>query len=167
MKYTIRHAILPSRDIYNFCGPGYGKHFLSPEERKAVQEKHVEQRNKRDGFFAKLEESVLREGFRNPVTVNCGYIHNTCWRNLPPHITDCGLENFLVCVEWGGSRLYIAQKHNLDVPCVIVDYSDKFTNERWLKTADDIRSVYVDKPSKIVLGANGICLAMDVRSWEK
>lgn len=167
MKYSVRYAILPSRSIYNYCGPGYGKHYLSPKDREKEVEKHVVARNKRDGFFQKLEESILREGFRNPITVNSGYIHPTCWRNLPPHITRCGLENFLVCVEWGGSRLYVAQKHNMEVPCLIVDYSGKFADEQRLRTVAEISNVYRDKPKRIRLEAKGICLEMDVKSWEK
>lgn len=109
MKYALRHGVLQANKIYNYCGPGYGRHYLSVKDRANIVEQHVCNRNKRDKFFEKLEASILREGIRNPITVNAGYIHPSCWRNLPPHITKCGLENFLVCVEWGGSRLYVAQ----------------------------------------------------------
>lgn len=167
MKYNLKYTILDSKKIYNYCGPGYGRHYLPEKERSVLVERQVKSRNDRDGFFKKLEASILKDGFRNPITVNAGYIHPTCWRNLPPHITKSGLENFLVCVEWGGSRLYIAQKHNMTVPCLIVDYSGMFSNLPTIKTAKEISELYQDPPKKILLKPEGIWLDMDVKSWEK
>ncbi len=167
MNYTVRYATLNSNRIYNWGGPGYGKHWVSPEERRHLQEWHVRNRNKRDGFYDRLEKSILKEGIRNPIVVNSGYIHPSKWRNLPPHITKCGLENFLACLDWGASRLYIAQKYNWAVPCVIVDYSGKFSTEQELKTEKDILAVYRDKPLEVKFGLDRLFLKMDTVSWKK
>ena len=165
MSYVIRYATLDSHLIYNYAGPGYGRHYCSKEERKKFAQQHVDCRNQRDNFFNNLEQSILKNGFRNPVVVQAGYLPPTTWRNMPPYLTEKGLDNVLVCMDWGGSRLWVAQKHNLEVPCLILDFVGRFKNERWLKTMDDIRSVFTDKPDKIVLEKNRFNMKTDVNRW--
>ena len=59
------------------------------------------------GLHAALEESVLREGFRNPIVV---------------YALPSGLY-----LSFGGSRLYTAQRLNLMIPCLVVDYTGEFS----------------------------------------
>ena len=165
MSYLIRYAILDSNDIYNFAGPGYGRHYCSRDERKVHAQTHVNERNKRDNLFNNLEASILKDGFRNPLVVQAGFIPPSTWRNMPPYLTKQGLENSIVCMDWGGSRLWVAQKHNLKVPCLILDFVGRFENERWLKTVNDIRLVFTDKPAKITMKANRLTMETDIHKW--
>lgn len=166
MSYKLRFTTINSNDIYNYAGPGYGVHYCSKEERARQAQKHVDARNKRDGFFDKLEESILKDGFRNPLIIHAGFVYPSVWKNMPPYLTNQGMENVLMCMNWGGSRLWVAQKHNLDVSCVVLDFVNRFKNEPWLKTANEIRSAFTDKPTKIIMKEDRIFLEMDIHKWQ-
>ena len=85
--------------------------------------------NKKNDFFTKLEKSILVEGFRNPILVYAKRDKYHC--------------------AYGGSRLMVAHKHNLSVPCIVVDYVKAFMNSELLKDEDAIRSKYLDQPETI------------------
>lgn len=89
-------------------------------------------------FFTKLEEHILQFGFRNPINVW------TNSSNKPFHD-----------VRYGGSRLEIAQKHGLDIPCIISDWDD-YWNGIVLNTTEDILEYFADHPSHIRWGPRGI-----------
>ena len=91
-------------------------------------------------FFDNLEKSVLKEGFRNPIMVsalkfnkkdgkyhyyNVGKSIKRFQNNLIPleYQKD---NNILICYRQGGSRLWVAQKHKINIPCLISDYCDFF-----------------------------------------
>ena len=82
-------------------------------------------------FYTKLEESILKEGFRNPIF--CNSIEQGTFSRV------------------GTSRLWIAKKHKLDVPCIIADYVDRWTDLEELKTEQDIRGKFQDQPHIIDL----------------
>jgi len=65
----------------------------------------------------------------------------------------------LICFSSGGSRLWVAQKHNLDVPCIVADFVNRFPEGRILKTERDILDLHKDKPSKITIGGHGVSVA--------
>lgn len=165
MSYKIKFVTLNSHDIYNYAGPGYGVHYCSKEERARQAQNHVNARNKRDKFFERLESSILKDGFRNPLIIQAGNMPPSVWRNMPPYLTNQGIENVLICMNWGGSRLWIAQKHNLKVPCVVLDFVDRFKDAIWLRTANEIKSVFTDKPTAIILKKDRLWLDMDIHIW--
>ena len=92
----------------------------------------IESRNEENGFFLKLEKSILKDGFRNPIVVNAK--------------TE-GIEPV-----HGGSRLWVAQKYNLVFPCVIADFDDIFPDAfEILGGPTEILKYYTDKPKSIRL----------------
>lgn len=156
--YTLRYGILDSNIIFNECGPysggkeGWDEEAIKSREVKAL--KMIEILNNDRGFYIKLEESILKDGFRNPIIVNAGWC---------PKIRDRGkngrlplkMQNdnskILTCNSNGGSRLWVAQKNNLAIPCIIADYVDRFSDLLMLETKEDILKHYNDKPRKVMI----------------
>lgn len=144
MQYELKYSILPSDSIFNICGPKY-QGFRKPNS----EEYWVNYINNiKDNFYVKLEASILSEGFKRPILVNSGYCSRLWTMRFPDLFKDIG--NMLVCDRWGGSRLWVAQKHNLDIPCLILDFNDKFAH---LPTIDAARalSYFRDKPKHLEL----------------
>ena len=42
--------------------------------------------------------------------------------------------------------MWIAKKHNMDIPCVIADYVHRFDELELLESEEDIRSKFQDQP---------------------
>ena len=133
MAYRIRFGILPSSvfsgDVL-VSNPQYGRKIGEFGSRpvKPPQDKIV-RLNDENGFYRKLEESILREGFRNPIFCNAKYGETFC--------------------RYGTSRLWVAQKNNLEIPAIIADYEDRWTDLEELFTEDDIRNKYTDQPGLV------------------
>tara|TARA_R110000772_G_scaffold208697_1_gene319257 strand:+ start:63 stop:536 length:474 start_codon:yes stop_codon:yes gene_type:complete len=88
--------------------------------------------NKKWGnYYPRLEESVSKEGFRNPIFCNA--------------IAEGTFS------KYGTSRLYIAKKLNVPVPTIIADYVGTWDHLEELKTKEDIIAKYIDPPSIIDL----------------
>ena len=85
-----------------------------------------EQLASRFKFYTKLEESILKEGFRNPIF--CNSIREGTFSRV------------------GTSRLWIARKHELEIPCIIADYVDRWEDLELLETEEDIRSKFQEQP---------------------
>lgn len=98
----------------------YGSRAVTPEP---IWIAKLEAKN---GFFTKLEESVLKEGFRNPIFCKS--------------ITE---GTFSV---YGTTRLWVAKKHNLEIPTVIEDHTRDWEHLELLNTAEDVLSKFTDKP---------------------
>jgi hypothetical protein len=95
---------------------------------------HVDSRNRQDGFFDELEKSILENGFQNPI----------------PVLAIKGR----VKARDGNSRLWVAQKHNIAIPCIIEDHSNMYSDFELLKFKKDIRSKYKNKPAIIEMRYN-------------
>lgn len=91
----------------------------------------VRKLERKNQFYTKLEESVLKDGFRNPIF--CNAIEQGTFSRV------------------GTSRLWMAKKHKLDVPCVIADYVGKWDHLELLETEEDIRAKFKDQPHLIDL----------------
>ena len=81
-------------------------------------------------FFDQLEESILKEGFRNPIFCV---------------VTDEGM--FSV---YGMSRLWLGKHHKMSMPCIIADYTDTVDGEL-LETKEDVASKFKEIPKHIQL----------------
>lgn len=93
---------------------------------------YIEKLNQKNGFFIKLEQSILESGIKNPILC---------------YATDKGT----LC-RYGTSRLWVAKKHKLNLPVIIADYIDRWTDLEILETEDDVRSKFVDQPEILELG---------------
>lgn len=137
MKYRILYKILNSNIIYNICGPS----------RQGNEEEYINHRNKQDGFYNKLEKSILKEGFRNPILVDYA---------KPNSKYKINTNNYCyMCVSNGGSRLYFAKKYNMDIPCIINDFSLMLDGIE-LNNENDIKKYYTDIPKKFVFMNRGL-----------
>ena len=121
MNYVIKYAVLPSSIIENTVKPS--------SARIGVLDKQM-------GFFAKLEKSILRDGFRNPIVISAS--------------------KKKITTRYGGSRLMVAQKHNLHIPCIIADFDELFPDAVRLNGEAEIRKYYTDQPRKILIKEYGI-----------
>ena len=157
--FKIRYVIINSNLIFNECGPESVGPWLWTEDqiqtRRNAALRIVEKRNERDKFYSKLEESILKEGIRNPIMVSAGWCSERKIKKLPPHMKE-DKNKILICDRHGGSRLYIAQKYNMEIPCIVSDYCGMFSDGVELKNRNDILKYYRDKPIRIAVNANGI-----------
>ncbi len=94
----------------------------------------TEEFDKITGHFSKLEESILKDGIHHPINTASGQLRDTFLNKkvespivFPPEYYS-NIENSIYTHTFGGSRLTIAQKHNIRVPCVVHDFSNLFEN---------------------------------------
>lgn len=116
--------------VYAIIDPFLINNKIKPNKTHIEKEENIRQ------FYSKLEKSILTYGFKNPINV---------W-SLPE-----GIET-----RYGGSRLYIAQKHNLKIPCIISDHCNRFPNEEILYNIDQIYEKFFDLPKAIYFSNKGI-----------
>jgi len=134
--------------------PGWTESRLQKKRDRA--EKHIKNMNKKSGFYTKLEESILKDGFRNPISVRCGWCSNHKSVSLPIEMQEDSTK-ILICDNHGGSRLWVAQKHNLKIPCIIADFVGRFSNELLIeKTPAAVLKFFKDKPQRIRIKSHGI-----------
>jgi len=132
---VIRFGLLPSGSISDrvlVTNPGYGNRIAGfgsrPVKPPVDWVRKLEGRNE---FYTKLEESILKEGFRNPIF--CNAIAEGTFSRV------------------GTSRLWFAKKHGLDIPCVIADYVNAWPELEELKGEAEIRAKFKDQPHLIDL----------------
>lgn len=128
--YKIRYGVIPSTDISDrviVINPSYGVG-IGPYGSRPVRPDGNWYRRMEDesGFYTKLEASILEEGFRNPIF--CLSI---------PEGTFC---------KYGTSRLWIGQKHKLDIPVIIADYVNRWEDLAEIRTEKTLRSKFMDQP---------------------
>ena len=110
--YKVRYVNLKASSVFNMCGPEHkGPHEWDEQsliERKKRAELVIQEKEKQNEFYSKLEKSIINDGFRNPILVNAGYCppRKVCF--LPPEMKDDSTK-ILFCHSNGGSRLWIAK----------------------------------------------------------
>ena len=157
MDFDIRYAILDSDLIFSSCGLtcsgpiGWTEELI--EQRQKNIEKNVSDMNI---FLNKLEESILKDGFRNPILIRSGWVPDRIRPRIPLEMQN-DPSKILVCHSSGGSRLWVAQKHRLEIPCIIMDYIGRFSNETLVeKTNDSVLEFFEDVPQNIVINDVGL-----------
>lgn len=139
------------------CGGGYNTVWddWSPDGRRAraqIIHEFEQGLNAICGHYAKLEASILAEGMRNPLVITCGMPMRRTIRHLPPEIRTRPQNQWLICEgTTGGSRLWVAQKHNLLVPCIVNDRTGRFDSSPRIKVANDALPYYRDRPAKLTI----------------
>jgi len=129
----VRFGILPASIISDRVlvgNPGYGKQIGKYGSRPVAPDRSWKDKlEQQSGFYSKLESSINKEGIRNPIFCN-------------------SIREGTFC-RYGTSRLWIAKKHSLDVPCIIADYINRFDDLEILENDKDIRSKFIDQPDVI------------------
>jgi len=142
----IRYATLPPNKIFNWMAPGNVTlwNYFSSWRDTWWTEETVQLRNeceqvwitafdKMTNHFTKLEESILKTGIQHPIKVVTGAPFEQSMsirfpnEVIPPDMRD-NVSKVLSTHQYGGSRLYLAQKLNIPVPCLIYDYYDSYEN---------------------------------------
>jgi len=143
LPYTLRYGVLSYSEFspYVLVGnPNYGKQIFTPlgimGSRPVIPDSNrFKVLEARDNFFTKLEESILKEGFLNPIFAF----------QFPSGLFS----------KIGTSRLWIAVKHKLEVPTIIANYVAKLPLlSKWndleeLKSISDIESKFTHPPKII------------------
>ena len=160
---SVYYAMIPARDIFGMVGRCGGGHNTVWEDwsdigklkRKIIIEEFEAGMDKLCGHYAKLEQSVLQEGFRNPIIITCGKPQRRKLSHLPPEMLEKDPSELLLLEGFtGGSRLWVAQKYDLKVPCIINDFTGRFKDLQPLRTADEVKAYFKDTPRFLALDAN-------------
>jgi hypothetical protein len=156
----IRYAELPAREIFGMvgrCGGGYNSLWAdwTPAgrvARESIMADYEEELNKICGHYTKLEASILAEGIRNPVVITCGLPKRRTLKHVPPEMLARPERNLLLLEgTTGGSRLHIAQKHNMTIPCIVNDWTGRFNQAVNITSESQARSYYKDQPRLVVV----------------
>jgi hypothetical protein len=156
----IRYVEIPARQIFGMvgrCGGGYNSLWAdwTPEgraKRELIMKEYEEELNKICGHYTKLEASILAEGIRNPVVITCGLPKKRTIKHVPPELL-AQPESSLLLLEGttGGSRLHIAQKYNMTIPCIVNDWTGRFDHAVEVTSEAQARTYYKDQPESVVV----------------
>ena len=126
-KYRIHYGILPSSELSKTVvvgNPGYGEPIGKYGSRPVQQDRET-------SFFKELEASVLKEGFRNPIL--CQSIEEGTFS------------------QYGTTRLWVAQKHDLPIPCIIADTVNRWGHLEELHNEAEVISKFTNPPERLIM----------------
>jgi hypothetical protein len=151
---------IPAREIFGMvgrCGGGYNSLWAdwTPAGRVArerIMQEYERELDKICGHYTKLEASIMTEGIRNPVIITCGLPKRRTVNHVPPELL-AGPEGNLLLLEGttGGSRLHIAQKYNMTIPCIVNDWTGRFDHAVEVVSEAQARSYYKDQPKLVIV----------------
>lgn len=154
------YAVLPANDIFGMvgrCGGGYNSiwvdwSLVGRQKRKLIMEEYEQGLDAICGHYSKLEKSILEEGIRNPIIITCGLPKKRPIECLPPEMRNLP-ESQLLLLEstTGGSRLHIAQKYNMQISCIVNDWTERFSLYPKITKDTDTLKYYKDCPSNVKL----------------
>lgn len=157
--YKVKLVQIESRRIYNMVGPYSIDHFEIDKKIREAQDykgkRQIDKRNSKDLFFEKLEASVLTEGLRNPVLVIAGWLHPGRAKYVPEEVR-ADPKKLLICNFIGGSRLHVAQKNDLTIPCMVSDFTNMFPDEEHLESLSAIKKCFPDPPKIVAFETWGL-----------
>ena len=157
-RYRVHHCLLSARDIFGSVGRSGGGYNtvwqdwtpLGRERRERIMVEYEQAMDQLCGHYAKLESSMLQEGMRNPIIVTCGPPRRRSLDQIPPEIRNRHPREILIMETLtGGSRLWVAQKHNMAIPCLINDWTGRFSNLPVLNTVEQALIHYKDPPLRL------------------
>lgn len=138
------------------CGGGYNTIWIDwtdegRQKRESIMREYEQGLDAICGHYQRLERSILDEGMRNPVIITCGYPKKRTMENLPPEMRTLPPEQLLLLeTTMGGSRLHVAQKHDMDIACFVNDWHSRFQDHPEITTEAQARSYYRDQPKTIM-----------------
>lgn len=164
LPYKIRYVELESHEIFNNIE---ARRDHQKRKRLGRLPPHMEK------FFHNLENSILSEGFRNPILISTlayaaddgafqrykvGDKFERFKKVFLPKKYVNTKDSLVVCYRQGGSRLWVAQKHNMRVPCIASDFCDYFSDKKALTTDSEIKHYFKDSIQKIRYTSSGIMI---------
>lgn len=157
-RYRVHFVILKARDIFGSVGRSGGGYNTvwsdwsdqGRARRDSIMQEYEQALDQLCGHYQRLEESILREGFRNPITVTCGSPRKRSWEQLPPELRALPPDQLLILeTTTGGSRLHVAQKHDMEIPCIVSDWHGRFRTAPRINNEAEARLCYLDQPRTI------------------
>jgi hypothetical protein len=149
------------------CGGGYNTIWAdwSIEGRRCrekIMEEFEQGMNKICGHYDRLEKSILKEGFRNPLIVTSGLPTSRPMYLIPPELRPPYSSDWLFLEGGtGGSRLWVAQKYNIPVPCIINDRVNAYKSHINIRNVRDAMRLYKDCPKLLLNMRDGIYEQVD------
>lgn len=160
----VRFSEIDSHSIFNLTSPRFlpeislnwrGKEPWHADKyepvRDLMEQVYVDGFNQATGHYRKLEQSIKAEGIRNPIIVSLGGLQRRATRELPPGTT-------YVCEYLGGSRLWVAQRMGLRVPCIVNDY----TGHGASMTHEEVMACFAEKPRQMWTEPDGSIYVNDL-----
>lgn len=144
-------AMLPASEIFGSVGRCGGGHNTVWEDWSKQGRQHRAQIiqefeagiNRICGHYTRLEASILAEGMQSPLVITCGPPFRRKMLHLPPEMRFLQPSNWLTLEGFtGGSRLWVAQQHNLMVPCFINDRTGRFEGSERITTTEQAAAKY-------------------------
>lgn len=158
MFYRVHYAQLPARDIFGMvgrCGGGYNTIWADwsdegRRKRELIMQEFEQGLDAITGHYRKLEESILKEGMRNPIIITCGLPVRRPIECLPPEMRSLDPRDLLLLESTvGGSRLHVCQKHDMMIDCIINDWTGRFVNLFEIDTERAARQFFKDQPANL------------------
>lgn len=159
MNNRIVYAELPAREVFNLCDPAYlpevsrewqGNdpwHSTKYDALRGIMRRmYVDGFDAENGHYQNLRDSILSEGFRNPIICSAGWLQAREDWELPPHVS----RDTPVCEYVGGSRLLVAQELDMIVPCIINDQTGQIDGYLCHGVGDVVRR-FTDIPSTCMI----------------
>ena len=145
MSVKLRYVELEANKVFNWLNPqnitcwlayyDWHKTWWEPEtveRRKRFGEIWTNEFDKITNHFSKLEKSIRDDGIIYPINTATGPLRDAYLGEVvnspivfPPEYYD-DISKSIYSHTFGGSRLTIAQKHNITVPCIVHDFSNLF-----------------------------------------
>lgn len=120
--------------------------------RDLIERTYIEGFNRATGHYARLEESIARDGVWNPVMLTTGPLRRRRESELPPEVRQDPTR--LVCEYVGGSRLLVAAKLGLAVPAIVNDYANLFPDAHRIRPGP-LDGYFKDKPRRVIWSDDG------------
>jgi len=157
-SYRVYNFSLRGNAIFNYAvPPSAGCHYPDAEKRQISEDHYIEQFDKKNSnFYANLEQDVLKNGFRNPILITRGWAPDSAKKRIDQGFPDMDYENTMFCCTFGGSRLWVATKHKMLIPCIVVDYTNGPLISSRIDYVGDLYRLFNDMPGPIMFNDDSL-----------
>lgn len=165
-KIKIRYAVIEDPNTIfgsvGRCGGGYCTVWedwsdLGRASRENIMREFEKGMNKICGHYDNLEKSILEKGMLNPMIITCGTPLVRRRSHLPPEMRELPAEELLIAEGiTGGSRLWLAQKHNIPMPCIINDTTNRFDDSPLITSIQDATKYFSSPPMDLKISSGRI-----------
>lgn len=155
---NVYFAMLPAGRIFGSVGRSGGGYNTiwsdwsdeGRRRRELIMREYEQAMDALCGHYSRLEKSVLEEGIRNPIIVTRGPPRRRTWEHIPPEWRSLPPQDlYIMETTVGGSRLWVAQKHNMMIPCLINDWVHTDHTGVLVRNVEQARQYYRDPPSSL------------------
>lgn len=99
-----------------------------------------------------LEENILKNGFIEPLIITYGTPLYRGTHHVPNEFRGNKFKRMLMLESLtGGSRLWVAQKHNMPIPCIINDYVGNYEGDMIIKDLKMAKNIFNDHTIRLMM----------------